>query len=102
MTGPDGDKAGGWWQVVGAEPPHRLELIDGFADDSGAPNDAMPTMTMVVTLTALDGGGTLMALETRFPSIEAMEQLVSMGMEEGIVAAIGQIDGILAEDVRTL
>jgi hypothetical protein len=30
-----------------------------------------------------------------------MEQLVSMGMEEGMAAALGQIAGILAEDVRT-
>jgi uncharacterized protein YndB with AHSA1/START domain len=58
MTGPEGDKAAGWWTVVSADPPHRLEFKDGFADESGAPNDAMPTMTMVVTLTESNGGGT--------------------------------------------
>jgi uncharacterized protein YndB with AHSA1/START domain len=100
MTGPEGDKHHGWWQVLAVEPPYRLELKDGFADDSGTPNDAMPTTTMVVTLTARDGGGTLMATETQFPSVEAMEQLVSMGMEEGITAAMGQIAAIL-EDVTT-
>lgn len=99
MTGPEGDKAHGWWEVLAADPPHRLELQDGFADDSGAPNDAMPTMTMVVTLTERDGGGTVMDVTTRFPSPEAMEQLVSMGMEEGMAAAMGQIDEILAEGV---
>ncbi len=98
MTGPDGDKSQGWWEVLAAEPPHRLELKDGFADDTGAPNDAMPTMRMVVTLAPRDGGGTLMAIETRFPSLEAMEQLVSMGMEEGMTASLGQIDEILAGD----
>jgi uncharacterized protein YndB with AHSA1/START domain len=56
---------------------------------------------MVVTLTERDGGGTVMAIESRFPSLEAMEQLVSMGMEEGIVSALGQIDEILAGDVRS-
>jgi uncharacterized protein YndB with AHSA1/START domain len=101
MTGPDGDKAHGWWQVLSVEPPNRLELLDGFADDTGAPNDAMPTMTMVATLTERDGGGTVMTIETRFPSQEAMEQLVSMGMDEGMAAAIGQIAEILAEDVTT-
>jgi uncharacterized protein YndB with AHSA1/START domain len=101
MTGPDGDKARGWWQVLAVEPPHRLELRDGFADDSGAPNDAMPTMTMVVTLTESAGGGTVMVIETRFPSLEAMEQLVSMGMDEGMAAALAQIDEILADDVRS-
>ncbi|MGH9137355.1 MAG: SRPBCC family protein [Acidimicrobiales bacterium] len=97
MTGPDGDKPHGWWDVLTVEPPHRLELKDGFADDSGAPNDAMPTMTMVVNLTERDDGRTLMSIETRFPSVEAMEQLLSMGMEEGMAAAVGQIDEILAE-----
>ena len=95
MTGPDGDKSSGWWQIVAAEPPRRLELLDGFADDSGAPNDAMPTMTMVMTLAERDGGGAVMAIETRFPSLEAMEQLVSMGMEEGMASAMAQIDEIL-------
>jgi uncharacterized protein YndB with AHSA1/START domain len=101
MTGPDGDKAHGWWQVLAAEPPNRLELKDGFAHDDGTPNDDMPTMVMVATLTERDGGGTLMAIETRFPSPEAMEQLVSMGMDEGMAAAVGQITDILAEDVTT-
>jgi uncharacterized protein YndB with AHSA1/START domain len=101
MTGPEGDKAHGWMQILAVEPPHRLELKDGFADDSGTPNDAMPTMTMVVTLTESDDGGTVMAIETQFPSLEAMDQLVSMGMDEGMAAAMAQIKGILAADVTT-
>src|SRR5688500_10054077 len=47
MSGPDGDKSHGWLQVLSADPPTRLELLDGFADDSGAPNADMPTMTLV-------------------------------------------------------
>ena len=101
MTGPDCDKSRGWWQVLAAEPPHHLELEDGFADDSGAPDDTMPTTITVVTLTDRDGGGTVMAIETRFPSLEAMERLVSMGMEEGMAAAMAQIDEILAEDLTS-
>ena len=101
MTGPDGDKAHGWWQVLAVEPPRRLELQDGFADDSGTPNDTMPVTTMVATLTERDGGGTVMNITSRFPSLEAMEQLVSMGVEEGIAAALGQLDGILAQDVAS-
>jgi uncharacterized protein YndB with AHSA1/START domain len=102
MTGPDGDKSHGWWQVLAVEPPNRLELKDGFADDDGTPNEAMPTTTMVLTLTERDRGGSLMTIETQFQSLQAMEQLVSMGMEEGIAAAIGQIAGILADDVSSV
>jgi uncharacterized protein YndB with AHSA1/START domain len=98
MTGPEGDKAHGYWDVLAAEPPHRLELRDGFADDSGAANDALPTTTTVVTLTEQRGGRTRMVIEAKFPTLDAMEQLISMGMEEGMAAALAQIDAILAED----
>ena len=37
-----------------------------------------------------------MTIESTFPSTEAMEQLLSMGMDEGMAAAMGQIDAILA------
>ena len=95
MTGPEGDTARGWWEVLAVEPPRRLELIDGFADADGQPNEAMPTTRTVVTLSERDGG-TLMAIETRFGSLEEMDRMVSMGMEEGITLAVGQMDGILA------
>ena len=43
-------------------------------------------------------GRTRMSIESHFPSLEAMEQLAAMGMEEGLTQAVGQIDEILAED----
>ena len=101
MTGPEGDVSRGWWEVLAVEPPRRLELRDGFADEEGRPNESMPITTTVVTLTERDAGGTLMAIETRFGSVEDMERLVSMGMDEGIAAALGQIDGILAGDATS-
>jgi uncharacterized protein YndB with AHSA1/START domain len=100
MTGPEGDVSRGWWEVLAVEPPHRLELVDGFADADGQPNEAMPTTRTVVTLTERDGG-TVMAIETQFGSVEEMERMVSMGMEEGITLAMGQMDGILAGDAAS-
>jgi len=41
-----------------------------------------------------------MTIESRFPSKEAMENMIEMGMEEGIVEALGQIDAILAGSAR--
>ena len=45
----------------------------------------------------LDGGRTRMQTISHFPSLEAMEQMIEMGMVEGIEAAAGQIDASLAE-----
>jgi len=98
MTSPEGQKFHGWWEVLAVEPPRRLVLKDGFADDNGAPNDSMPTTISDVTLTERDSGGTVMVITSRFPSVEAMEKLVDMGMEEGMTLAVGQIDAILAGD----
>ena len=95
MTGPEGDKPHGWWRVTAVDAPRRLEFEDGFADDSGAPDPNMPSMTMVVTLDDRPGGGTRMVVVTTFPSAEAMDQLIAMGMEEGMTAAMGQIDDLL-------
>jgi uncharacterized protein YndB with AHSA1/START domain len=96
MTGPDGDQPRGWWKVLVVDPPHHLELEDGFADADGNPNPDMPTMHMRVDIGAVDAR-TRMTITTTFPSPEAMEQLIAMGMDEGMSEAVGQIDGILAE-----
>jgi uncharacterized protein YndB with AHSA1/START domain len=100
MTGPDGDRAHGWWRVVAVDAPRRLELEDGFADGDGNPNPDLPTMGIVVTIDAVDAG-TQMVIETTFPSRDAMEQVVSMGMEEGMVEALGQIDELLRASAGT-
>ena len=96
MTGPEGDQHHGWWRVLAIEEPHHLAVEDGFADDAGNPDDTMPRMQMTVTLAELPTGATRMVVETRFPSREAMDQMIEMGMEEGIKAGIGQIESILA------
>ena len=95
MTGPEGDKPHGWWKVRSVDAPHSIEFEDGFADDSGAPNPDMPTMIMRVTISDAGAGTTRMVIVTTFPSLESMDQLVSMGMEEGMCAALGQIDALL-------
>jgi hypothetical protein len=39
-----------------------------------------------------------MSIESTFPSTEAMEQVLAMGMEQGLTEAVGQIDAILEQD----
>jgi uncharacterized protein YndB with AHSA1/START domain len=83
---------------VETEPPRRLVVIDGFANDDGSPNDEFPTGEMRVAIVDIGDGRTKMSIESTFPSTEAMEQMLAMGQEEGMKEAVGQIDAILAED----
>jgi uncharacterized protein YndB with AHSA1/START domain len=95
MTSPEGERHRGWWRITAVDPPASLEFEDGFADADGTPSDAMPTTSIRVTLAERDGG-TRMQLTSRFGSPEQMEQLLAMGMDDGLRQAVGQMDGLLA------
>jgi len=95
MTGPAGDLARGWWRFVAIEPPHRLEFENGIADDTGKPHPDMPAMVVRVSLREVAPQRVLMSVESTFPSHEAMERFMSMGMQEGMSLAVGQIDALL-------
>jgi uncharacterized protein YndB with AHSA1/START domain len=103
MTGPDGKATPlGYWEILTAEPPRRLEMIDGFANADGSPNQDMPGPGgMNITIEPIADGRTRMTIESIFPDAAAMEQLLAMGQEEGMTQAVGQIDAILAEDAAT-
>jgi uncharacterized protein YndB with AHSA1/START domain len=97
MTGPGGDRSTGYWKIIKAEAPKLLEFEDGFADENFTPNEKMPQMNIRVELSERAGGGTKMFVCTTFPSKAAMEQLLTMGMEEGMREAMGQMDAVLAD-----
>jgi uncharacterized protein YndB with AHSA1/START domain len=98
MTGPGGDQPHGYWDVLEVEAPNRLVFRDGFANADGTPNTDMPVNTARVRIEEIGQGRTRMLIESVFPSADAMEQVLAMGMEEGLTQAVGQIDAILAED----
>jgi uncharacterized protein YndB with AHSA1/START domain len=98
MTGPEGDQPQGYWDILETDPPRSLVFSDGFANDDGTPNTDLPITTTRVAIEEIGDGRSRMSIESVFPSTEAMEQVLAMGMEEGLKQAVGQIDAILAED----
>lgn len=100
MTGPDGETARGWWTVTAVDAPRRLEFDDGFADEHGEPDASMGTTHAVVTIEAV-GDRTRMTTVSTFESADQLEQMLAMGMEEGMRQAMGQIDEILAGALPT-
>ena len=96
MTGPDGSKSHGWWRFVAVDRGRLIEVEDGFAHEDGRPNAEMPTMRMVFSFVQTPNGSRFTSV-THFPSVEAMEQLVKMGMIEGMKSAVGQLDDVLAD-----
>jgi uncharacterized protein YndB with AHSA1/START domain len=96
MTGPEGDQPKGLWDVVEIEAPRRLVVEDAFATDDWVAMEGMPRTVMTVDLAERAGGGTVVTIRSLFPSVEALEQMLAMGMEEGLREAMAQMDALLA------
>lgn len=96
MTGPEGDRSCGYWEWTALQEGRSFEVHDGFAGEDGEPNNDLPSMRMVFTFqeTAL---GSRLTTTTHFNTLEELEQLQAMGMMEGMSAAMGQIDDVLAD-----
>jgi uncharacterized protein YndB with AHSA1/START domain len=98
MTGPDGATPPNFWEILEVDPPRHIYARDGFANADGTPNPEMPGPTgMDVSIEPIGAGRTRMTIQSTFPDTAAMEQLLAMGMEQGLTEAVGQIDAILRE-----
>jgi uncharacterized protein YndB with AHSA1/START domain len=95
MTGPDGARSSGWWKFLAIERPRLIEIEDGFSAADGTPDTTMPIMRISFAFAPTATGARFTGV-TRFASLESMEQLVKMGMIEGMRSAMGQLDSVLA------
>ena len=93
MTGPNEEKWSGSWEFTAVNPISSFEAKDG----DGSIEDGPASMTFTFETTPT---GSRMTGVTRFASIEAMEQIAA-GMEEGLRAAMPQLDAVLAERSAT-
>lgn len=95
MTGPDGDKHAGYWEITAVDEPRSFEFDDGFADMDFNPNPDMPKARNVFTF-AEHEGGTRATYVSTYASAEALQTVLDMGVIEGASSAINQIDGLVA------
>ena len=96
MHGPNGEASSGFWEFLAVTPGESFEVRDGFASEDGEENTDMPSMRMTFQFEETDGGSRL-TTTTHFGSAEQLEQLLEMGMEEGMTSAMSQIDDVLAD-----
>jgi len=99
MTGPDGSSHGGGWEWIDVKEPNggdvaSFEVKDYFTDENGSPSS--DDMRMVFHFESASNG-TRVTTTTIFASPEQLQQMLEMGMEEGMTEAMGQIDDVLAD-----
>jgi uncharacterized protein YndB with AHSA1/START domain len=98
MTGPEGDQSHGWWRILEIDAQRGLTFENGIADETGNPDASIPFIIVRASLIEVSIGETRLEVESTYPSVAAMEKFLDMQMEEGMVGAISQIDGLLAGD----
>jgi uncharacterized protein YndB with AHSA1/START domain len=91
LTGPQGEKWSGSWEFTAVNPISSFEAKDG---EDNAEDENMPA-SMKFTFEATPTGSRMTCV-TQFASVEAMEHSAT-AMEEGLRAAIPQLDAVLAE-----
>jgi len=96
MTGPYGQVSRGYWEWLAVDDLKSFEVRDGFAGPDGVPNHAMPSMRMVFTFEATDTGSRV-STTTYFNTADELSKMLEMGMEDGMRAAMGQMDAVLAD-----
>ena len=96
MTGPTGDEHFGCWEWTSITEPRSFEVVDWFADETGAPNKQLPGTRVTFAFEATEGGSRL-TTTSRFDSLEQLQQLLDMQMLEGTKEAMSQIDAVLAD-----
>ncbi len=96
MTGPEGQSSRGYWVFEEVEEQRGFRVRDGFSNEDGTPNDALPGTVMTLTFEATGAGSRFVAV-SRFANLQAMEALAAMGMVEGLKSALAQLDDTLSD-----
>lgn len=98
MTSPQGEPSGGAWEFLRIDEGRGFELLDSFVDENGDALEGFPAMRMVFAFSATETGSRFESV-SYFPSLEALEQVVAMGVVEGTRLSLGQLDAVL-QDLR--
>lgn len=100
MEGPDGERSGHSGCYLAVEPGRHLTFTDAYTEGF-VPSDSH-FMTGFVTLSQESGGGTRLVWGARHPTVEAAEQHLEMGFEQGWNICIDQLEELAASLPRPL
>jgi uncharacterized protein YndB with AHSA1/START domain len=93
----EGMEAGGIALYQEIKAPELLVYKDIFADKDGNEIPDMP-VALITTRFAEQDGKTIMTSTTKYSTLEDLEKVVSMGVEEGMGQTLDRLDELLTQD----
>ena len=96
LTSPEGQRHYAYWNIQTVDRPQGFSLEDGFAvDDTFTANPDLPQSNQTYTFVATETGTRATYVST-YPTAEALQTVLAMGVVEGASSAINQIDDLIA------
>lgn len=96
MVEPGGQEYWGRMDYQTIRPIDGYTALDGFCDDTGALNPALPRSTWKVDFSDL-AAHTLVQTVVFYASAEALQQVMQMGMKEGLTSTLERLDELLPQ-----
>jgi uncharacterized protein YndB with AHSA1/START domain len=94
MIDPDGKEYWGRTDYKKITPIDGYKTLDAFANEKGEVNPDLPRATWDVNF--LDKGkNTLVQTVVTYKSLEALETVLNMGMQEGLASTLERLDDLL-------
>lgn len=94
MSEPNGPVYWGLTQYKTIRPKEELSFSDAFCDEDGKINADIPSADWTITFTE-EGEKTLVQSVLTFQSLSDLEQILEMGMEDGMKATYATLDNLL-------
>lgn len=94
MVEPNGQEYWGRMDYQTIQPIDNYTSLDGFCDDTGALNPELPRSKWNVTFSDA-ATHTLVETVVSYTSSEALQQVVQMGLKEGLTSTLERLDELL-------
>lgn len=94
MVDPSGTEYWGYTEYLTIDPIDNYTTRDAFSDETGKINSDLPTANWNVTFTDKDGNSLVHTVVT-YPSLEGLEKVIEMGMQEGMTSTLERLDELL-------
>jgi uncharacterized protein YndB with AHSA1/START domain len=94
MVSPENQKHWGRMNYLGIQHHQSIAIEDGFCDENGNINPAMPVSKGSIVFTPT-GRGTRVEFHMTYQEESQLRQIVEMGFEQGISACFDQLDALL-------
>lgn len=94
MVEPNGQEYWGRMDYQTIRPIDNYTALDGFCDETGALNPALPRSKWNVSFSDV-AAHTLVETVVLYASAEALEQVMQMGMKEGLTSTLERLDELL-------